>query len=358
MEKKELKFWKVKINSESLNTIVLDNRFVHQDVRIILLTEYRQGKLQLREELEIKKYEKNSKLQKDDVIDLICKNYKGNFNLKIGKVKYLREENDSIFVKPIKIYIEGDKNYDVDEKSNIYSLFELSNMDRHCTNLDTKIKEYIKEYGLFYYYYKFLLKALEYNKNYFNISKLSALCCYEIAKDYFERKGKNVSAQNVFIKNFNVEFDLLLLKKGIDNQKLVYEKNEVEKIVELKTRGIFYKKDDVPDKFEKYVKFELGKDRFINLSKDYKEYIGNASKSSDDIMDYSVFLKEIQNIDYIYFCLDETSRKSKTNSSKKNGSYYKMTYNILKKLPNHEGLFFTTTDDYYHYIIPIDLDLK
>ena len=67
---------------------------------------------------------------------------------------------------------------------------------------------------------------------------MTAASSYIIAKKYFEDKGYIVSQLYVFIKNFNVEFDMLLLNKEEDKNKIIFNKEDVKKIVELKTSSI------------------------------------------------------------------------------------------------------------------------
>lgn len=58
----------------------------------------------------------------------------------------------------------------------------------------------------------------------------------EIIRKYLAQKF-NLSQKDVFIKGLSSEIDLLLLKKNVDNKKILYEFDEVLAILEIKFRG-------------------------------------------------------------------------------------------------------------------------
>ena len=355
-----------KIKENTYNTAFLDNRFNHQDVRIMIMTEYRGGKLDFRKELKIVKTKemKNINFNENEVIELICMNYKGKYKnrngkvaLKIGTAKYLSEDKENIIVKPLTIE-GGNSIYDLFEiigkpsKIKIVDdtdekLVDIKNdmtYKKYLTEDEQKLKnKYLGEKGLFKYYYYSLFKFYENNSQFFNIAKLSALTFYEVAKKYFMNHGEtNISLPNVFIKDFDVEFDMLLLKEDVDSQKLFFNIKDVKAIVELKTRGLFFGKDTIYNTFIDYMNFNLGKEKFKEEN-DCSEELKKSARGK-----YDNTKEEIKKLPYIYFCLDETDRGTET-------PYYETSYRAIKE-DKKIGIFVCLTKDHEHYLIPIEQD--
>lgn len=369
----KLEFNEVIIENMTLRTEFLLHRLLKQDVKILLLTDYYNEKLDFRKELKITKYVNNSDYKKNKIVDLYCRYANGKYNLKVGTGKITKEPiKNEIIIKPITIFVD---NKDTDNIKDMFKeltsvikddkylkdnyndkLLEYNNRyTKYKNNVENKKDKYIN--GLFKYYYESIIQLFKDNNNYYSISKITAMSSYIIAKNFFENKGNNVSFPNVFIKDFNIEFDMLLLKDKVNNNKYMYELDEVESIVELKSNGIIgYGKDDKLKNplynnkrwFESYITFD---NNYTEINKKLKQ-------NDDDINDneivskkYNALKKEICKKDFFYFCLYEKNRK--------NTATYENTYfDIILTGKNYKGIYFGITDERDGYIIPIDYDIN
>jgi len=253
-------------------------------------------------------YDKNME-QRKKVIVTLTKNYKENQPLYIynnnctynAKEKYeVKYELDDKSKKEIKdektiiIEIKDDnicliKNELGDEFNNInYNCksvsalkpndpeIELWNKNLINTLLDIRInsKADKKQYkdGLFKIYYNALINSFEhYSKcadKYKKVGKVSALFSYKAIKEHLEEMNliKNkyyISPPNVFIEGSNVEFDFLILnvatKDENGKERFTYTPDEVICIGEIKTAGIFFKKELLVCKDKKLEEYNQGK---------------------------------------------------------------------------------------------------
>lgn len=357
MNNLKLQFNEVEIDSLYLRTEFLLNRLLKQDIKILLLTYYNNNKLQFRNELKITSYKNNSNFKKDIIVDLYCGSITGKYNLKIGTGRIIEESSDNtIIVKPETILVNNK------DTKNIEDMFQELNSvikdDEYLKeNYNDGLKEYNKRYeqyqqhikkdkyinGLFKYYYDSMIQLFKDNNNYNSIGKVTAMSSYIIAKNFFEDKGKKVSYPNVFIRDFNMEFDMLLLKSSVENNKYVYDLSEVDAIVELKSNGIIgYTKEDKETRwFKSYITFDN------NYAKKHEElYTSNLDLHKN----YYNAMNQVRQQKYIYFCFYERNTK--------NTSTYENTYfDIMLAGKNYTGIYFTVAGDKGTYAIPIDYDI-
>lgn len=327
---------RIEINKKVYRVPTLIHRLLKKDLKLLLFTKYnKNNELVFRDNIKVIEYEKTT-LEKNKEYILKCE------NIILGKAKYIGNNT----FKAISICIKND----IDKS--IKDLFIDVNNDIS----DCKIEVYQK--GLFRYYYDFLIQCLEDNNNYFFINKMTAISSYIVAKNFFKEKGCKVSQPNVFIRNFNVEFDMLLLDDKACSRKLVYEPEEVKSIIELKASGIVgYSKDidNKPDKkygkdyknfFQAYITFDQNAEKWDKKLKEYDNDLYEAYVEDD----YNTIKKEVLDIPYIYFCFYESN-------SPKNKAYECM-YHDIKKVNNRLGLFLTVSDNQDYYTIPYDYDIK
>ena len=278
-----------KINNKDYVIENISNRLLNKEVKLLLLTEYKNKELKIKNSIKIKT---DIKLKVNDEVRL---KISSRIIMGTGKVK------------------EIDKDYYI---INNLKLWNMDTIDDLFTNTDNKDINKYKE-GLFYYYYKFLIRFIEDNNLGHSFKKLSAVSSYIISKQLFEDNGYKVSPNNVFIRNCGIEFDLLLLKDKVDNTKYVYEMDEVDTIVELKASGYINNKDS----FENYITYN---DR-------------------NEIEDKEI-LKEVQNKPFIYLSYFE----HKTN--------YEKMIKIIKK-NNKKEMILSIKEDNDHFYIPNNYDL-
>ena len=365
MEKNVLKFSEVSINGMTLHTEFLYHRLLKQDVKILLLTEYINNSLNFRKQLTITNYEKDINLNIGDMVILNAATDKINkYKISIGKAKVKKINNNSIVVKPYEIIIDNKLSANIDDmfcplESRIINVKYLEKeypsvfdeykkrYNNYLNKLDKK--KYIN--GLFKTYYDSIIQYFKDNSNYYSISKVTAMSSYLNAKKYFEDKDKIVSNPNVFIKDFHLEFDLLLLKKGVNKRKFIFNLDEVEAIVELKSNGIigYGNKDTKKDKaynnkrwFEAYVTFDNDyKKREMSL-KNYDELLKNKTVSTN----YRNLKERVQKIDYIFFCLYEKNYV-------RSATYENTYFDLLATGKTHKGIYFGISNG-DKYVIPID----
>lgn len=385
----QLYFNEVFIDNMILRTEFLSKRLLKQDIKVLLLTHYSDENLEFRKRLRITKYEENATIKIDSNVDLYCSCYNGKYNLRIGMGKIIGiDPKKGILVKPMMIYVDN-KNTD-----NIKALFKIldsriigdvilkQHYNKDWLEFNKRYKEYKKKIesekdkyinGLFKYYYDSMIQLLKDNNYYFSIGKMTAMSCYIVAKKFFKNKGMNVSLPNVFIRNFNVEFDMLILKKTTNRNKFVFEIDEVEAIVELKSNRLIgygnadkygnmydYKnklvidnKKMIPNRwFKSYITFD---DKYESM-KNKVEKIDNSSKTGNTLSDnvvinsYMDMKKNINKKKFIYFCLYE---KNSINIATYENTYFDM---ILAG-KNYCGIYFVITDERDGYVIPIDYDI-
>ena len=140
-----------------------------------------------------------------------------------------------------------------------------------------------------------------------------------------------------------MEFDMLLLKSSVENNKYVYDLSEVDAIVELKSNGIIgYTKEDKETRwFKSYITFDN------NYAKKHKElYTSNLDLHKN----YYNAMNQVHQKKYIYFCFYEKNTK--------NTATYENTYfDIMLAGKNYTGIYFTVDGDKGTYTIPIDYDI-
>lgn len=103
------------------------------------------------------------------------------------------------------------------------------------------------------YYYSLMEKSVERKK----MKKFIGNITERILRKHLLNKGFNVSLENVFIDRLGKEIDLLLLKKGIDNNKLIYKPEEVHVVFEIKYNSIGWQPSDIPKLNELYDKIKI-----------------------------------------------------------------------------------------------------
>lgn len=300
---------KVKINTIIIDDVsVKDNEYVIDDIanrvltkelKLLLLTRYTKNKkLIIKDSIKITTDDKD--LLKDDIVKLVISS-----RTIIGKGKIRSISNDYVEINELEIYIDDDYTKDINK------LFTNTN------NVD--INKYIE--GLFYYYYRYLIRLIEDNNLDHSFKKLSAVSSYVISRDLFETKHYNVAPNNSFIRNCGIEFDLLLLKDGVDNSEYVYDFDDVLCIVELKANGYINKISKFED-FENYIIFN-----------------GRKQVEDDNI------LEKVRKIPFIYL------------------SYYEQIdnyRNIIKAITNkhnRKGMILSVKDDNEYFYIPNDYDI-
>ena len=183
---------------------------------------------------------------------------------------------------------------------------------------------------------------------------MTAMNSYLIAKDFF--KQKNVSLPNVFIKNTNIEFDMLILNTK-KHKKFIYDYDDVDSIVELKSNGIIgYNIDDTKKNkkynnkrwFHAYVTFD---NSFFNVKDRNKKYdmcyIDNHHVSNK----YNNQIEKIRKLNYYYFCFIETNLKSQL---KYENTFFDL---LLAGRDKYKGIYLALKEDSYHFTIPIDFDI-
>ena len=149
------------------------------------------------------------------------------------------------------------KEHNVDNYSGIWDNFNDKKYlksylsDYYKLDISTIIEKYICN-GMFKLYYRMLVEEAKVNNKDKIEGKCTAMCTYlatkRVLNDFFDQNGYDleVSNPNIFIKNVNVEYDAVIVKKSKDNrEKFIYNENEVEAIIELKTSGCFLSKDDL-----------------------------------------------------------------------------------------------------------------
>ena len=280
-----------KINDKDYVIDNISNRLLNKELRLLLLTEYKGKELKIKNSIKIKT---DTKLNIKDEVRL---KVSSRIIIGTGKVK------------------EIDKDYYI---INNLKLWNMNTIDDLFTNIDNKDLNKYKE-GLFYYYYQFLIRFIEDNNLNHSFKKLSAVSSYIVSKQLFEDKGYKVSPNNVFIRNCGIEFDLLLLNDKVDNNnnKYVYEMNEVDTIVELKASG------------------------YINNSNSFKDYI--TYNDRNEIEDDEI-LKEVQNKPFIYLSYFE----HKTN--------YEKMIEVIKK-NNKKEMILSIKEDNEHFYVPNNYDI-
>ena len=171
--------------------------------------------------------------------------------------------------------------------------------------------------GLFELYYRMLVEEAKLNNKSRIEGKAAAMCSYLATKRvlnyFFDRKGLDleVSNPNVFIKNVNIEYDALIIKKNKDNyNKFIFDEGEVEAIIELKTSGCFFSKDDLKKgEFINYIsRSNPLKKKFIYLS--LYESFGDRDTS---VHYYEYLLCNFLTLGKLYFGIFCATKKNQKN---------------------------------------------
>lgn len=269
----------------------ISNRLLNKELRLLLLTEYKGKELKIKNSIKIKA---DTKLNIKDEVRL---KVSSRIIIGIGIVKGI--EDGYYVINNLKIH-------------------NMNTIDDLFTNIDNKDLNKYKE-GLFYYYYKFLIRFIEDNNLKHSFKKLSAVSSYIVSKQLFKDKGYKVSPNNVFIRSCGIEFDLLLLKDKVNNNnnKYVYEIDEVDTIVELKASG------------------------YINNTNSFKDYI--TYNDRNEIEDKKI-LKEVQSKPFIYLSYFEHKN-----------NYDKMI-DVLKK-NNKKEMILSIKEDNEHFYVPNNYDI-
>lgn len=295
----------------NVNNITLRNRFKTIEDKLIIFFYYNKDTLELKKEIKIIPIDKTSnyKINEECEIYLASDNQLINTNpgtTKLGKGIIKSITNDYLILDNLKVYI--DNNY----ITSYINLFDSSSINT-CKNINKYISTLFKVY---YYSIIYLLEMYDYS---YGGSKLSALASYLAIINIL--KG-NFSYPNVFIRNNKTEFDLLLLKDNVENNKYYYEINEVKAIIEIKSCG--YIESSEWD-FKRYIESNFNVKDTINDK--FKNQVKNLSNS---------------NIKYIYFSLYERN--------------YNKYYEIINKLNDrYIGIFCSIIDN--KYIVPNNYDI-
>ena len=241
---------------------------------------------------------------------------------------------DEYTIKPSTI--NNDYLFDLIEKHTIndYSGIWNNLKNKKCLNdyMDSYYKQdkskIIKKYiynGMFELYYKMLLEEAKMNNLNRISGKASAMCSYlatkKVFNDFFNRNGYDleVSNPNVFIKDNNIEYDAVIIKKNKNNtNKYIFDTDEVIAIIELKTSGCFYSKE------------QLDNNEFIN-------YIKNSNPL---------------NKKFIYLSLYESFGDKKTSIH-----YYEYLLCNISSIANSYGIFCATKRNQKTILIPYEYDL-
>lgn len=348
MKEKVLEFETCCIGEPIYHTSNLANRLLKQDIVVMLMLEYISNELCLRTKNKLMVFIDNIQdFDNGDIVTLKCLDQYNQASIILGHaiIDSIDKSEKKIVLSVQDIYVKSkDKN---DFTQNVEDLFEfidfstiendtketqciMNNCSKAYLNKDEKVKiDYIS--NMFKYYYDFIFQLFHDNDNYYAIPKITAMSSYLIAKEYFERRGKIVSSPNVFIKGFCAEFDLLLLNKKDDN-KYVFDIDEVEAIVELKANGIVgYRQEDKKDPRWFY--------QYINLNQTNEKY---RSKMDQDL------LSRIKQLPFYYYCCYEKNISPTY-------TYINTLYDIYQS-KNHKGVYLAITNDSYHYLIPVEYE--
>lgn len=128
-------------------------------------------------------------------------------------------------------------------------------------------------------YFNHIMKQAIYHKHSNMSGKFSAMITYECLKKYLDEEFKDsdirLSAPNCFIKDYNQEFDALIVKKDEHKRnKYFYGREDVLAVLELKTSGVMYTEGQDGENFKKEFERAVIYNYFRNkiYSEDYKDY--------------------------------------------------------------------------------------
>lgn len=242
-------------------------------------------------------------------------------------------------VKPHKYTSIDDSLFELIEQHNINNYSGIWENYEDKNNLNSYLNNYyeldkaaiIEKYinnGMFELYYRMLVEEAKLNNKKRIEKKAAAMCSYlatkRVLNDFFDRNDYDleVSNPNVFVKNNNIEYDALIIKKNKNNShKFIFAESDVVAIIELKTSGYIMPKE------------LLAEGEFI-------KYIKNSNKI---------------NKKFIYLSLYE-SFGSRDNSV----HYYEYLLCNLKnrKLKDSYGIFCATKKNQKNLLIPYQYDLE
>lgn len=318
---KEFELEKVKINDVIIDVKKLRYRFDNREWKAYLLFDYANDEFNFRKELEIIE----PKIPDGEVI-IKLPGDGNNSRIKIGKG--IAENN---IVRALKLFVNGEYSNDQYQLFRLLNEQELKKTDR----IDFKYKsDNIRNYAnsIFKIYYDHL-------KYYFNnfsdveLAKLKkgarnkaiAMASYLSLRDYINNRYSDycvVSEPNVFIKNVFIEYDFLILKKGVNINQGYYEQSDVYAVVEIKTSGYF------PSNSK-------------NITRDFEELIINETANID--------------VPLLYIALHEGSSCGRKGN--KAHYFYEQCLKVLETNKNKvDGLFVAIKVGNSQFVVPYNYD--
>ena len=291
-----IKVIKIKIKGKDV-TIDINKLKIIEDLMAIMYYEYNdKHEINLRKKIIVENGTINGEI--GETVEL-----KISKKVKIGKFKIIGEENNKKIIKPTEDNELFSKIEDHDVSN--YSSF----IWKKCEGRDNlgKIEKYkpnsIEDYtskGLFEIYYKCIENSLLYD---INEAKATAMYSYLAIRDVLnyklKEKGYVVSNPNVFINGINTEFDALIVKKGNEN-KFIYNIEDVYSVIEIKSSGYFASKKILNDKkktnnFINYV--EANRKNLYNIPYIYLSVYESFGVKKDSIHYYEYLLANLSTLE-------------------------------------------------------------
>lgn len=329
------------------------NKTIVQDLKLLMFYMYKKNNLVLRDKIIIKNKDVNLSDYKDKIIFLKTKI---NTFYKNKEKKYVENKNDTKelslgkfvvvdknTIKPSENNIlfeiikeDNSKNYNSDfwkkciGKDNLKGIFEKYNEKKD-------LKRIYLENGLLKIYYDMTLEAARINNIERIAGKVSAMCSYlaikKIFNDYFDNEQLNyeISNPNVFVRNNNVEYDALVVKKNFNNkEKFLFSEKDVVATIEIKTSGLFITKEELKTK------------------------IDDNKNETNGFIDY-LASEKIDGKKHIYISIYESF--GSRNDSIHYYEYLSANFSVLEN-EGYYGIFCGIKKDQNYFLIPYEYDLK
>lgn len=244
----KIKFYE-KSNDDGSKKCLTKNKLSLCEWKSLIFGTYETGKFDYRKQI-ILEGTTNDELEVGDTI-IIKDGPKRKLGIGTIKVKTKNNDRYRITLEKLKVFVD-----------NIFQddIIHLFKPEKKMKNDDIEI--YIN--GLFkitYYsiinYFKYFYCSID---NDFETpeNKFSAYCSYEAIK--YVLKDYNISQLDSFIEGYKCEYDALILKKEVDNNKRLYKKEEVLSTIEIKTSGYFCSTkngENIETQFKKYMDIEM-----------------------------------------------------------------------------------------------------
>ena len=219
---------------------------IDETLKMILYYEYENHNIKYRDKI----YIENLNCKENEKIELI-------FESKLNLGKYIVIEKN--IVKPLNFNLFSlidDKDYDFTNiiwntcvgKENLKKINFYKDVIKEKIENDNFLDCEYANNGLLEMFYNSILEMNEFTSSDKIENKASAMCSYLAIREMFNRKFRErnldykISLPNVFIKGINTEFDALIVK---DDNKLIYDFDDVYGMIEIKTKGYFANKNQL-----------------------------------------------------------------------------------------------------------------